>query len=188
MGMRLYVMTSFNYLKSPPPSWFATLALCGALIVAALAGFAPHAGWKIGPTHSRAAISLQAPPVQYHRAATFRVIPLHRRHSNFAPRATVRIRHPLPRRSTANHLQPAPAPRFGPVSTQAAVLRLKRRVRISVLGIVTGSRSSALILLGGKTQVVTVGDLIGGERITDIRNGRIALSNRQILALGEVSK
>lgn len=183
-------MTSFNYLRPSGPSLYVTVALYGALI-AALSAFVAEAGWETRTIPSRAGIGIQRQfPARAQHHPSFRIVRLPGGQSGFARRATkpvpLRLSQRLPRlKAVLPTLQPGLTPT--PSATDA-VPRVKPRVRISVLGIATGSRSSALVLLGGKTQVVAVGDLVGGERVTDIRDGGIALSNHQMLSLGDANR
>ncbi len=200
-------MTSFNYLRSARPSLPLKIALCGAAMLVALVVLSPHVVSIRRQNQqclqaSRAATSGTDRLSRLVRQLTFtRRGPnafLLLRKSNRKPFNVAVAGHRWKRNrlrgnsAAAKHEIRKPIGAHGhqreqhePAATPpaAAVPHFTPSVRASVLAIVTGSRSSALLSLRGKTRIVSVGDLIDGVRVTAIGENEVTLNDHQTLTL-----
>ncbi len=199
MAKWLKDVNSFNYLRSVPPSLPKVALYVAAISLTALGAIA---GWSIRSTRSHPDVS--AP--QQHRpslrgsAATSRAGPNAKVHpERLITGAMNHRRKQRPPTYTAAAKSAALRPFSTDVSRRRAcnvpaqsqraipsTVKLAERVR--VLAIVTGGRSSALVLLRGKSEVVSAGDFIGGLRVAEIRESGVLLTNHQRLTLPVLHK
>lgn len=93
------------------------------------------------------------------------------------------VQEPLSARNAEHKLRVSSA-----LPSAAPVSQAVRGVHACVLAIITGSHSNALLSFGGKTRIVSLGDLIDGVRVTGIRENEILLSDHQTLTLPDSQK
>lgn len=189
-------MTSFNYLRSVRPSLPLKTTLCGAAMLVAIVVLSSHVLSLRRENQQCVQASRASATGTDRRSGVMRPLTFasqsrnalaSRRKTNrklFNAVAGHRWRqNRLPDNSAAaQQREPAAAP------SVAAVSHLTGTVRASVLAIITGSRSSALLSLRGTTRIVSVGDFVDGVRVTAIGENEVSFNDHQTLTLPGTGK